>query len=112
MSNEVFCGKPLVKCQNNNNCYDPNVQYDQDPCRDSFLQGVNFDVEQVPDHVPTYVPTDAELLAQKAAKEAELLAQQAKELADQAAQKVSPVVKQMSVLTIALVVVGVYLLLD
>jgi hypothetical protein len=102
MSNEVFCGKPLVKCQNNNNCYDPNVQYKQDPCR----------VEQVPDHTPTYVPSDAELLAQKAAKEAELLAQQAKDLADQAAQKVSPVVKQMSVLTIALVVVGVYLLLD
>jgi len=112
MSQEVFCGKPLVKCQNNNTCYDPNVQYKQDPCRDSFLQDLKFEVEQVPDHTPIYVPTDAELLAQKAAKEAELLAQQAKELADQAAQKVSPVVKQMSVLTIALVVVGVYLLLD
>ena len=111
MSNEVFCGKPLVKCQNNNTCYDPNAQYKQDPCRDSFLQGVKFDVEQVPDHV-LMIDQDAELLAQKAAKEAELLAQKTKELADQAAKKVSPIIKEMSVFTIALVVVGVYLLLD
>ena len=26
------CARPLVKCQNNNTCYDPNVNYLVDPC--------------------------------------------------------------------------------
>ena len=31
-NNTVVCAKPLVKCPNNNTCYDPNGQYVKDPC--------------------------------------------------------------------------------